>query len=624
MLFALVLFTLGCRTEITNENETNITQSDFRKTIKLKDASAFKNYLTEIKNNPSHTYSKNEDIFSSLSNEATVTVISQHNVTSYSTVIKHLDRSSDVLVYSVDNENKSIGFIAQYKPADLTKNYHIDNFTGTVEYTAIDGRPMGTRELVNGVPLTPKANGQKITANKGGCSYGIKLIEVACGDANYNHTPSEYAQCKADQKPYYIVEITEACPSGGLPPKGLPNMGFYDGGGDGGGGGTFNEMSIQDSFNYMLNESGFAELTPNEYTYIQNNQYVGGKLLSYFYNSLNQNNTQLLHGAIQYFMQNTNSNETFVTAWKKFEPLITFADQFIQQNPDTLNIEQIFIRINDLNNAVNQNPNLLLDISCAQLSQLDDWSNIATHSVPLSVKNKVQNIKNQTNFYDNWKITDLDDGIGARLNMDLFPVKITNLPNKPGTNQKYTPEEFFDFFRKNINQFAEKFIPIQDTYYGIDDTTLWFSNNPLGALIHIEIPGDDGTVICTGYWTNSWMFTTVKAPLDWYHDGIHPVAGNRLFSYTMVGSEMYIYTRGVDRVSHNYSDKASLVNHIIESIAFTGADNLWNGMQDKLSNFVTTHGGQASKVPAIKYRPKYTQIKDYIKGKIPINTLNCN
>ena len=329
MLFALTLFMFGCRTELTNDTETNITQSDFRKTIKLKDALPFKNYLTEIKNNPSNTYSKNEDIFSSLSDEATVTVISKHNVTSYSTVVKHLDKSSDVLVYSVDNENKSIAFTAQYKPADLTKNYLIDNFTGTVEYTAIDGRPMGTRELVNGVPLTPKDNGQKITANKIACSYNINLIEVNCnGD---NHSPSQYGQCTAGQKPYYIVEITEVCPSGGQPPKGFPNMGFYDGGGDGGGGGTFNEMSIQDSFNYMLNESGFAELTTDEYTYIQNNQYIGGQLLTYFYNNMTTYNEQLLHWSITYFKNQTILNPN--NAWNQFLPTINFAQQFFTNNP---------------------------------------------------------------------------------------------------------------------------------------------------------------------------------------------------------------------------------------------------------------------------------------------------
>jgi hypothetical protein len=278
MLFALTLFMFGCKTELTNDDETNITQSDFRKTIKLKDASAFKNYLTEIKNNPSHTYSKNEDIFSSLSDEATVTMITQNNVTSYSTVIKHLDRSSDVLVYSVDNENKNIGFIAQYKPADLTKNYQIDNFTGTVEFTTIDGEPMGTKELNNGTPLPD--NLKKVT-NKANCGYNINLIEVQCNGAH--HSPDQIGQCTASQKPYYIVDIIYSCSSGGgQPPKAFPDMGLYDGGGDGGNGsGTSNEMSIQDSFNYMLSEGGFSELTTDEYTFIQNNQYIGGQLLTY-------------------------------------------------------------------------------------------------------------------------------------------------------------------------------------------------------------------------------------------------------------------------------------------------------------------------------------------------------
>ncbi|WFB65511.1 hypothetical protein [Chryseobacterium sp. WX] len=310
MLLALTLLMFGCRTELSSE-ETSLTQSDFRKTIKLKEALAFKNYLAELKNNPSHTYSKNEDFLSSLSDDATVTVITQNNVTSYSTVVRHLDRSSDVLVYSVDNENKSIGFTAKYQPADLTKNYQIDNFTGTVEYTSMDGRPMGTKQLSNGTPLPDKAIGAKTFANKIDCSLSIRLIEVNCnGD---NHSPSQYAQCVASEKPYYVVEITEVCPSGGQPPKGFPNMGFYDGGGDSGGSTTSSEMSIQDSFNYMLNEAGYPELSAEEYTYIQNNQYIGGQLLSYFYNNLNQNNTQLLHWSIRYFKSLGNLGTNTIT-----------------------------------------------------------------------------------------------------------------------------------------------------------------------------------------------------------------------------------------------------------------------------------------------------------------------
>ena len=48
----------------------------------------------------------------------------------------------------------------------------------------------------------------------------------------------------------------------------------------------------------MLGEAGFPELTPDEYTYIQNNQYFGGQLLSYFYNNINQNNSQFYIGVL--------------------------------------------------------------------------------------------------------------------------------------------------------------------------------------------------------------------------------------------------------------------------------------------------------------------------------------
>ncbi|MDR6371294.1 hypothetical protein J2795_002919 [Chryseobacterium bernardetii] len=622
ILMAIMSIIFSCRTELTNETDTNITQSDFRKTIKLKEALAFKTYITGIKNGPPHTHGKKEDCFSSLPDDATVTVITQHNVTSYSTVIRNLDRSSDVLVYSIDNENKSIGFIAKYKPADLTKNYQIDNFTGTVEYTTLDGRPMGTKELSNGAPLPDKATAAKTFANKIDCSLSIRLIEVECNGEH--HTPSEYSQCTASEKPYYVVEITEVCPSGGQPPKGFPNMGMYDGGDSSGNSGTTtNEMSIQDSFNYMLNEAGFSELSAEEYTYIQNNQYIGGQLLSYFYNNLYGNKDKILHGAIQYLIQNINSNETFIIKWKNFEPMLTFADKFLQENSDTLNAEQIFIRQKDLNDAIIQNSNLLLDIPC---SELDNWQTVAQHNVPQSVKDKLQNIKNQTSWWSNWQITNLDDGASTKINMDLFPIQINSLPNKPNSTQKYTPEEFFNFFRLNLNLFAEKFTPIVDSYYGINDTTLWNSSNPLGSLIHIEIPINDGTVICSGFGPKAWVFSTIKAPMSIGYDGIHPVSGNRLFGYYVNPNDnsMYIFTRGVDRVSQIATSTPNLANYLIESSAFFGADQLWKGMQDKLSKYINDRNGNANKLPEKTYRPDYTKIKNYLKGKAPLSSLGCH
>ena len=299
----------------------------------------------------------------------------------------------------------------------------------------------------------------------------------------------------------------------------------------------------------------------------------------------------------------------------------TILDFILENKIDFIESEKIFERIDALDYELLQNPNKLLNIPC---TQLPNWQDIATHQIPQSVKTKLQNIPNQNSYWSSWNITDLDDGAGARINMDLFPIKISTMPNKPNSTQKYTPAEFFDFFRKNINLFAEKFTPIEDNYYNIHDTALWNSSNPLGSLIHINIPIDDGTVICSGFSTNTWIFSTIKAPLGWSYDGIHPVSGNRAFSYYMEGSTMYIYTRGVDRTSYINNDKTPVINAIMESVAFKGADELWTGMQNKLSAYVNNRGGSSNPVTPVKYRPNYEKIKNYLKGQIPLSSVGCN
>ncbi|MCX8533885.1 hypothetical protein [Chryseobacterium luquanense] len=290
---------------------------------------------------------------------------------------------------------------------------------------------------------------------------------------------------------------------------------------------------------------------------------------------------------------------------------------------DTEDVSNFFNRIDALRIALIQNKNLLIDIPC---SELDDWQLVAQHNVPQSVKDKLQNIKNQTSWWSNWQITDLDDGASTRINMDVFPIKINSLPNNPNSNQKFTPEEFFNFFRLNLNQFAEKFTPIVDSYYGINDTNLWNSSNPLGSLIHIEIPFDNGTVVCSGFGSKAWVFSTIKAPMSNGYDGVHPVAGNRLFGYYIDpnDSTMYLYTRGVDRVSQVATSSPNLANYLIVASAFYGADQLWTGMQSKVSKYINDNGGSANSLPAKTYRPNYTKVRNYLKGKAAITSLGCN
>lgn len=316
--------------------------------------------------------------------------------------------------------------------------------------------------------------------------------------------------------------------------------------------------------------------------------------------------------------QNNNTDEKRLSHYK-----VAYWVLQILMEEDTTDIQNFFNRIDALQTAVNKNPNLLLNMDC---NQLPFWQDIAMHQVPQSVLDKIKSIPNQNSYWTQWDITNLEDGTGARVNMDLFPVKITSLPNKSGTNQKYTPAEFFDFFRKNINLFADKFTPIEDIHYNIHDTALWNSSNPLGALIHIDIPVDDGTVVCSGFSTNTWIFSTVKAPLGWGYDAIHPVAGNRAFSYYTNPDDgsITIYTRGVDRVSKIWDEDTPILNFLVEKAVFTGADRLWLDMQTKLRNYVNDHGGSAIVVPSVRNRPNYDKVKKYLKNQAPLSSLGCN
>ncbi|RNA62648.1 hypothetical protein D1631_12230 [Chryseobacterium nematophagum] len=491
---------------------------------------------------------------------------------------------------------------------------------------------------------------KKTSSSKGASMTNCGFVETftirnCSADEHGAWNTGEWDNCKADVKPGLHMTMTYRCDF--ISDTNNPGTGG-DGGilGDGGsthvpGGGstvpcTGNGIATQ-PFDPRENLSGescdgiptLPTITLSTFfMYVKNlpsdlKDIINHPSNSDFYNELknyyDHDSSDISKNLIKWALKFKKNN---IIAWKEFQPMLTFAHNFLKENPDTINPEQIFVRLNELDKALIQNSYLLLDIPC---NELDNWKKVANHEVSQNVKTKIQNIKNQTTYYNNGKLTDLDNGLGTKLNMDLFPVKITTLPNKPGTKIKYTTNEFFDFFRKNINQFAEKFTPIVDNHYGINDTSLWNSSNPLGSLIHIKIPIDDGTVVCSGYWINSWIFTTVKTPLDWSHDGIHPVAGNRLFSYYIDPNDnsMYIYTRGVDRVSRNYSDNSSVLNYLIQTGAFLGADKLWSSMQEKLSKFIINNGGSANKIKSTTYRPNYTKIKNYIKGNSSLSSLGC-
>lgn len=281
------------------------------------------------------------------------------------------------------------------------------------------------------------------------------------------------------------------------------------------------------------------------------------------------------------------------------------------------------------NYLLNDNPLGLLDVPC---SQIPYWQTIAQYQVPQYVKDKISNIDSQTGWFTSAGIQTLNDSNnGAVVNMDFFPVTITQMPKK-SNGELYTQKELFDYVRTHINDFFDslQFTPIVDTNYGINDSILWQSNNPLSSILSINIVGNEGSVVCSNFniQTGEWYFSTITAPWD----GSHPVSGNRAFGYyTDVNGNMVIYTRGIDRLTdgtYMYGPNGILAEAAQQAVAFSQADSKWSNFQTKIKNFINSgqstnnNGNSIVNIP-VKYRPNWSKVKNVLKGTRPISDLGC-
>lgn len=600
ILYLLIIlpFLNACRSEsITNESETtrllnkvtisNKKLDEVPEAVKL--VGQIKNSSNNILNKTIEGFEVDEDnvLVLDLQNEARlVSIVVQGPVLEESYSITNLN--------IVTHNGIESYFLTKYIPSDGKPFYNMGTFIGTIQYLDLNGNILSSTY----------ANKNETIMLYVGCIM-MEINGCSCNDH------------------WQIVGSYNICggATGGSGGTNSGSNGGYvpgTGGGAGGSGGTPSQPIIpniptEDVVDQKRYKSFLTSLTSEEVDVLIANQNLSDHIFNY---QKSKNFSSSSMNKSKWFMN-------FYGQTKDAEPfsIFDFGTKFLDEHTDVVNPNNVFLRAYALDKFLKQNPDGLLDIPC---SQLPLWQDVSKYQIPQSVKNKVNSIPNQNSYWSSWDVTNLDDGAGARVNMDLFPVKITTMPNKPN-GQKYTPAEFFDFFRKNINLFAETFNPIEDDHYNIHDTALWNSSNPLGALIHITIPLDNGTVVCSGFSTNAWIFTTIKAPLAWGYDGIHPVAGNRKFSYYTDPNDgsITIYTRGVDRLSNINSNDTPLLNFLSESFAFSAADDLWEDMQTKLSNYVNSHGGNSTKVTPEKFRPKYAGIEDYLKGKSLLNSLGC-
>jgi hypothetical protein len=275
-------------------------------------------------------------------------------------------------------------------------------------------------------------------------------------------------------------------------------------------------------------------------------------------------------------------------------------------------------------------------IPCDSLAILNTFGqmfqSVGNFNVPQSIQNRIDSIKNATPNFDTSAlfIQNLNDAYGSVVNCDFFPLKIDSLP-KDNLGHRLTASEFLEFFRKNLSFFSTSNV-IFEPYNsgGFIDTLRWNKDSlrSLGAVVHIAMD-QDGSVILSdykntfpypNYLSHSFIFSTIKTPLD----GYHPVSGNRKFGiYTDTTGGFTFFTMGVDRIATQSFAAGNWVMDLFSSSGFEKADMLWSGMQNNVINYINSHNGGAHNYPRPNYiiRPKWSDIEDFLKGYINFQQL---
>jgi len=197
------------------------------------------------------------------------------------------------------------------------------------------------------------------------------------------------------------------------------------------------------------------------------------------------------------------------------------------------------------------------------------------------------------------------------VNMDLYEVEITTLPNDPSSGSQFTSSQLFTYWRLDIAKGdSTQFVDTDDCSFKAfddDEANNWAGDAPTTTYITIHLARllssitqfsfDDGSVMCTQYAIADdsayWTFSVIHSA----RDGGHPVSGNRRFGFYQQGTKTIFYTKGVDRVTTWVDRLASAAGQVFEN-----ADKTWISMQDKLVAFVNANGGVATKRPRTSVR----------------------
>lgn len=305
-------------------------------------------------------------------------------------------------------------------------------------------------------------------------------------------------------------------------------------------------------------------------------------------------------------------------------------------------------RINQLDSLLNSDEFGIVPCDSLILIAMESYGtmyqDVASHTASPSILQRLDSIRIANPnpvWFDNYHILQLGEASGAIVNCDYFPIQINSFPLNPQTGVAFTPADYLENFRFNINSFITS--PISVSFSCISNVTLptmpplnFYLNDcskfsqlkekSIGAIWHINIPGNDGAVIISGYEDTiyaggshhiNFTVSTLETPFDFEH----PVAGNRRFGlFNTPGSPntWTFYTAGVDRIE-NYLDELFL-----QKLMFSKADSLWKNVLGNVANTISnSSGGSASFYNKRSYvaRPKWNIVEQFLRKEIELPTL---
>lgn len=195
------------------------------------------------------------------------------------------------------------------------------------------------------------------------------------------------------------------------------------------------------------------------------------------------------------------------------------------------------------------------------------------------------------------------------INLDYYGVRISKLPSMHG--KQLTPEVMLAHIRRNFNSFVDtnnsSFPPLDNRI----DKPRWESDEPLGAVINIQIHAlggiDQGLVVCSRAEPRLWIFTTAHG----VPQGYHPVTGNRMWGIREDGDSWILFTRGADRATQFVDWAANIVD-----LVWHGAEALWLGFQARVKEFVNANYGSAVIIQPESRRWPWAQIQSQLSASL--------